>query len=75
MGYRWEKEEKTKGTEGPSEESGLPFSRVPTLLTWQTMSGIMCSLILIESCPALYQQVGASHPTPADGAACQRAEL
>ena len=25
-GYRWEKEENTKGIEGPSRESGLPFS-------------------------------------------------
>ena len=24
-GYKWEKEEKTKGREGPSGESGLPF--------------------------------------------------
>ena len=24
-GYRWVKEEKTKGREGPSRESGLPF--------------------------------------------------
>ena len=55
--------------------AGSSFSHVPALLTWQTVSGMACSLILIGSCPGLYQQVGVSHPTPTDCVACQRAEL
>ena len=51
------------------------FSPVPTLLTWQIVSGMACSLIRIGSCLGHFQQVGTSHPTPVDGAACQRAKL
>ena len=46
-GYRWEKEENTKGIEGPSREPGLPFSLCLPCLTWQTMSEVACSLILV----------------------------
>jgi len=46
-GYRWEKKENTKGIEGPSREPGLPFSLCLPCLTWQTMSEVACSLILV----------------------------
>ena len=37
-GYRWEKEENTKGIEGPPKDPGT---------TWQTMSEVACSLIFV----------------------------
>ena len=45
-GYRWAKEENTKGIEGPSREPGLPFSLCLPCLTWQTVSEVACLLIL-----------------------------
>ena len=41
-GYKQEKEEKTKGREGPLKVSGLSFPLEPTLLSWQTMPEIAC---------------------------------
>ena len=65
-GYRWEKEEKTKGREGPSRVLGLPFSLKPALLTWQTTLGIACFIdpdrarlwlrLRESSCPILPQR-------------------
>ena len=46
-GYRWEKEENTKGIEGPSKDSGLPFSQRMSCITWQTVSEVLCSLIFV----------------------------
>ena len=46
-GYIWEKEENTKGIEGPSKDSGLPFSQRLPCITWQTMSEVLCSLIFV----------------------------
>ena len=57
------------------EGAGSFFSLEPALLTWQTVPGMACSLILIGSCSGLVQQVVASHPIPTDGTACQGAEL
>jgi len=46
-GYRWEKEENTKGTEGPSKDPGLPFSLCLPCITWQIVSEVACSLIFV----------------------------
>ena len=46
-GYRWEKEENTKGIEGPSKDSGPPFSPRLPCITWQTVSEVLCSLIVV----------------------------
>ena len=46
-GYRWEKEENTKGTEGPSKDPGLPFFPRLPCLTWQTVSEVACLLIFV----------------------------
>ena len=46
-GYRWEKEENTKGIEGPSREPGLPFSLCLPCLTWQTVPEVACLLIRV----------------------------
>ena len=46
-GYRWEKEENTKGIEGPSKDPGLPFFPRLPYLTWQTMSEVAYLLIFI----------------------------
>ena len=46
-GYKWEKEENTKGIEGPSKDPGVPFFPRLPCLTWQTMSEVTCLLIWI----------------------------
>ena len=46
-GYRWEKEENTKGMEGPSKDSGLPFSLRLPYITWPIVSEVACSLIFV----------------------------
>ena len=46
-GYRWEKEENTKGIEGPSKDSGLPFFLCLPCLTWQTVLEVACLLIFV----------------------------
>ena len=46
-GYRWEKEENTKGIEGPSKDPGLPFSLRLPCITWQTVPEVACSLIFV----------------------------
>ena len=46
-GSKWEKEKNVKGIEGPLREPGLPFSLCLPYLTWQTVSEVACSLILI----------------------------
>ena len=55
-GYRWEKEENTEGIEGPSREPGLPFSLCLPCLTWQTVSEVACSLILIGNALASFSK-------------------
>ena len=47
QGYRWEKEENTKGIEGPLKDPGLPFSLRLPCTTWQTVSEVACSLIFV----------------------------
>ena len=42
-----EKKENAKVIEGPLRESGLPFSLCLSCLTWQTVSEVTCSLILV----------------------------
>ena len=46
-GYRWEKEENTKGIGGPSKDPGLPFFPRLPCLTWQTVSEVACLLIFV----------------------------
>ena len=46
-GYRWEKEENTKGIEGPLKDPGLPFFPCLPYLTWQTVSGAAWLLIFV----------------------------
>ena len=46
-GYRWEKEEKTKGIGGPSKDPGLPFFPRLSCLTWQTVLEVAWLLIFI----------------------------
>ena len=46
-GYRWEKEENTKGIEGPSKEPSLPFFPRLPCITWQTVSEAVCLLIFV----------------------------
>ena len=52
---------KTRGWRRSFEGARSSFPPVPVLLTWQTMSRMACSLILIGPCPGLTQQVGTSH--------------
>ena len=47
MGYIWEKEENTKGTECPLKDLGLPFSLRLPCITWQIVSEVACSLIFV----------------------------
>ena len=55
-GYRWEKEENTKGIEGPSKDLGLPFSLHLHCITWQTVSEVACSLIFVGHALALFSK-------------------
>ena len=55
-GYRWEKEENTKGIEGPSKDPGLPFFPCLPCLTWQTMSEVACLLIFVGHALALFSK-------------------
>ena len=55
-GYRWEKEENTKGIEGPLKDPGLPFSLCLPYITWQAMSEVACSLIFVGHALALFSK-------------------
>ena len=53
-GYRWEKEENTKGTEGPSKDLGLPFFPVSALhnIADRVRRGVFVDLR--RPCPSLF---------------------
>ena len=61
-GYRWEKEENTKGIEGPSKDSGLPFFLCLPCLTWQTVLEVACLLIFVGHALAPFSKW--VHPIP-----------
>ena len=59
---------KNQRTRRSFKGAGSSFSLEPALLTWQTVPGIACLLILIGPCSGFGQLVVASHPTPVDDA-------
>ena len=68
-GYRWEKEENTKGIEGPSKDPGLPFSLRLPCITWQIVSEVACSLIFVSHALAFFSKW--VRPIPPPRAACR----
>ena len=68
-GYRWKKEENTKGIEGPLKDPGLPFSLRLPCITWQTVSEVACSLIFVGHALASFSKW--VRPIPPLRAACR----
>ena len=69
-GYRWEKEENTKGIEGPSKGSGLPFPPSQPCRHGQLVSAVGTFAGYLgadDAAPLLDLQVVTFRPAPAGG--------